>query len=185
MSLLLALTMLTGCARAVPLQTGDRSGLPARIVPASVNGLTFVREKKAERAYVQAGRNALVEPGEVYTVHDGPNVQASVQIAPFKRGLLDAGRQRELKGSVLSSLGVGSLQLKRIGNVTYRLQSLGDRKVLIYLPSDVTYMLLVIARPSFDGAEKLLGDLVAYQRGETTTSNVVAELPDPLRGIDS
>lgn len=182
-SLLVALLLLSGCAQSVPLTSDTRSAMPAHVVPDNVNGLTFHRQLRAEQAYAHAGPDALVDSGQVFTVSDGANVEASVQIAPFKRSLLSAGRQRELKDQVLASVG-GNLTLKRVGDVTYRVLSTGTRKVLVYLPADMSYMLLVVARPSFDRAEQLLGALVDYQRGTTSNPDKqVAQLPDPLRGI--
>lgn len=179
--------VISGCAQGVPLQGGDRSGMPAKVVPTSIDGYRFVREKAAEKAFDQAGRNALVERGQVYTVHDvDDNVLASVEVAPFKRALLDDGRQRELKDSLLSSLGTTSAELKRIGDVVYRRQALADRTNLLYLPSDMTYLVLLTARPTFDAAETLLGKVVNYQRGVSDLDRrvPVAELPNPLRGVD-
>ena len=58
----------------MPLQSGDLFGMLSRVVSLKVGTLMFVREKVVERAFDDVGRSALVERGEVYTVHDGLNV---------------------------------------------------------------------------------------------------------------
>lgn len=182
---LVLLVLGAGCVEDVPLESSVESALPAELVPEELGPYRFVREPEAEKAYIEAGPRALVEPGFVYTVHEGADVQASVQIAPFKQVLLDDGRHDELRDSVLDSIGAGSMTLKRIGNTPYRIEERPDRTVLVYLPADSSYMVLLVARAGFDDAESLFGGILAYQRGEDPDATVtVISIPDPLRGID-
>jgi hypothetical protein len=184
-ALIVVAMLLAGCAQQIPLAHGRTSTVPEKLVPERLDAYTFVRETEAEAAYVKAGDRALVEPGVVYTVHEGDNVQASVQVAAFKRGLLDDGRQRELRDEVLRSVG-GSLTLKRVGTTPYRVLTLPDRKVFVYMPPDTAYLVLVVSRPGFAAAEDLFGKLLAYQQGDDTSAVVRAvEIPDPLRGLDT
>ena len=72
-------TVSAGMAAATPTTRTERT--LAALVPASIGSLTLRRETAAEAAYREAGPDALVSTGQVYTVHQGPAVQASVQVS--------------------------------------------------------------------------------------------------------
>jgi hypothetical protein len=78
------------------------------LVPAGIGGLTLQRETAAESAYRSAGSDSLVTTGHVYTVHQGPAVQASVQVSLLKPDI--SPRDDDFVTGLENTIGGGSSQ---------------------------------------------------------------------------
>ncbi|MHB8719415.1 MAG: transglutaminase-like domain-containing protein [Candidatus Dormibacteria bacterium] len=77
----------TGAASSPPAAPGSDTAALSRLVPPSLGVLTVQRERAAEVKYAQAGPDALVSAGQVYTLHQGPAVQGSLQVSLLKPGV--------------------------------------------------------------------------------------------------
>ena len=176
---------LSGCATPLDLVTPAQAGsLPAAIVPDSLDGLTFQREPAAEVAYEEGGPDALVTEGRVWSVRLDDTIEASLQVAAFRPGLY--AREAEVRDGILRSLGGGRFEPARIGADRVQvLESVEQRFVLWFAPNGRYYQLLV-ARRSFEDADRLMGALLAFQRGEPVASLdaiTAFEPDDPRRGL--
>ncbi len=157
--------------------------LPKALVPAESSGLTFRREVQAEASFRKAGREALVRRGQVYSIHDGAEIQGSFQVAEFKPGL--AAQQRDVREGVLKSISGGRFELTRIGTERVFQLRLPEQRMLVWFPPDGRYYELMVARQGFDRAEQLFVNLLAFQRGAAAPDgDVLEQRPvDPRRTV--
>jgi hypothetical protein len=70
--------------------------LPEGLVPADLQGFVFTRRLGAEVAFRQAGGEAMVSTGRVYTLARSDIVEGTVQLSLLKRSL-DLSRPRDLR----------------------------------------------------------------------------------------
>jgi hypothetical protein len=142
-----------------------------------------VREEAAERAYVDAGADAIVDPGQVFSIHQGPDIQGSFQVAAFKPGVVS--RRDDVKREVLRDLGGGAFRLTRIGNERAYVLRLPEQRMLLWFAPSGRYYVLLVARRAFEGADALFVKLLAYQRGEEPgATDPRAAIPfDRRRGV--
>ena len=183
--LVLLVALLTGgCAQRTDLSPGTGDALPDQLAPEKIDELTFVREEKAEEAYTDAGPSAIVDPGRVFSIHEGEDIQGSFQIAPFKPGVLD--RRDDVRQGVLEDLGGGSFELTRIGGERVYALRLPEQRMLLWFPPSGRYYALMVARHEFDEADSVFVRLLAYQRGESLDRLEPSQVSpfDPRRGIE-
>jgi hypothetical protein len=182
--LVLALSLF-GCAEPLDLRAAaDPSTLPDPAVPTSIDDIEFQREPTAETAFEEGGDAALVTTGQVWSVRRDDAIEASLQIAAVRPGLV--GRADEVRRGILSSLGGGRFEPIRLGEErVYVLESVEQRMLLWFAP-DGSYYELLVARKSFDDAVPLFEALLAFQRGADVAGLDDirrVEPPDPRRGF--
>jgi hypothetical protein len=174
---------LSSCGGGPSASAGRGTGLPKAIVPSESLGLTFQREEGAEEAYDKVGDVALVSRGLVYSIHQGADIQGSLQVAPFKPDL--AGRKREVREGVLKGIATGRFELIRLGSErVYRLR-LAEQSIYVWFPPDGRWFELMVARQGFAQAEQLFVNLLAFQRGAAApVADVARQQPvDPRRTV--
>ncbi|HVM20114.1 MAG TPA: transglutaminase domain-containing protein, partial [Egibacteraceae bacterium] len=184
--LAIALALSTACApEQLDLTTTlNDSRLPQPAVPKRLDDLTFKREKSAEKAYREAGDDALVERGRVYSVNRDDVVEASLQVAQFKPGLF--GRQDEVRDEITQSLGGGEFQPTRVRGEHVSMLETAEQRLYLWFSPDGTYYELFVARRAFEEAGEVFGALLAIQRGEAITSlddSGDVGVADPRRGL--
>ena len=184
MLLVLAL-FLGGCAEALDLTApADPSVLPSPAVPDAIGDITFQREPTAEVPFEEAGEAALVTAGEVYSVRVDGAIEASLQIAAFRPGLQP--REEEVRAGILQSLGGGRFEPIRVGDDRIQVLESIEQRLLLWFSPDGRYYELMVARRSFDDAERLFAAILATQRGETVEDLdgiIDTVVPDPRRGF--
>lgn len=174
---------LGGCVQRTDLSSGVTDPLPDPAVPSTLAEYTFVRESGAEEAYTDAGDAALVDPGRVFSIHEGDEIQGSFQMAAFKPGLLE--RREDVERGVLDDLGGGRFELTRIGNERVYTLRMPEQHMLLWFPPSGRYFSLMVARRDFEDADALFVRLLAFQRGESpddVDTRHVAPF-DPRRGV--
>ncbi len=169
---MLVIALLAGGCSYDPFRPDAQAyALPDKIVPANGFGpIQFKRELKAERAYREAGPQALVGMGRVYTIRIKGSVEGSLQVAAFKRGL--TARDPEVRRGVLDGLGTGNFKRIRLPGPgepfdLYH-QSLPEQDLYLWFP-DGRFYELIVARKSFARASELPVLLATYQRTEIET----------------
>jgi hypothetical protein len=179
-SALILLFFLSSCGQAVDL-SATTSALPAKLVPARIGDITFVREQPLEKAFARAG--SLVDAGRVFSLHEGPNVQGSLQAAAFKGGLRD--RQREVRDGLLANIGAGLFRLTRIGSERIYVMETREQKIYVWFAPTGRYYELMATRSAFTGSDRLFLGVLAYQRGQDAIDpSQIVPPPDPRRGLD-
>jgi hypothetical protein len=158
--------------------------LPARRVPARLGPLAFQREPSLEKGFAKAGANAMVERGEIYSVRDGDEVKASIQLAPFKPRFTKSKTDRdEVRKGVLDGLGTGSFKPERVGNVVVLAQRGQRTNIYVWFAPDSSYFELLVAPNDFEQAPEVLWSVLAYQRGAAPVLRAADS--SPLAPIDS
>lgn len=155
--------------------------LPARIAPRSLEGLRFVPEPAAQRAYRTASRRSLAVDGRVFSLRQGSVVQGSLQVAGMARDV-DL-RSPRVRDQVLAGLGDGRFRPVRLGDEhVFLIQQPDQTLYLAFAPDGRSYSLLV-TRAAFTGAERLFAALLAYRRGQGVSELAPdVPVPDPRRG---
>jgi hypothetical protein len=124
-----------------------------------------------------------VDAGRVFSLHQGPNVQGSLQAAAFKAGLRD--RQREVRDGLLSKIGAGRFRLTRIGTERIYVMETREQKIYVWFAPSGRYYELMATRSAFTGSDRLFLGVLAYQRGQTAIDpSQIVPPPDPRRGLD-
>ncbi|HEX9889649.1 MAG TPA: transglutaminaseTgpA domain-containing protein [Nitriliruptorales bacterium] len=169
--LLVVALALAGCT--------DRLDLDARLpalpfaeplTPPELGEVRFVREPEAEQPFDEAGPEALVGAGRVFSVHVQDDIEASLQVAAFKPGVLE--RRDDLVDEVLRSLG-GRAEPTRFGERRGYALERGEQRILLWFAPDLTYYELLVARSSYEDADEVFGAVLAFQHGE------------PVAGLDA
>jgi hypothetical protein len=176
--------LLSGCARTVDLTSkAAAERLPARLVPGELSGLRFVREVALEGSYAKAGKAALVDHGRVFSLHQGDEIQGSLQVAAFKPGLDQ--RDEELRRGVLQSVGGGRFELTRIGTERVYKLEMPEQQMYLWFPPGQEYYELMVGRKAFADADRVFVQLLAYQRSGSTRPVDINQTTtlDPRRGI--
>jgi hypothetical protein len=156
--------------------------LPARIVPATLQGLTFVEEPKAEAQYKRQGSRALVDPGKVFSIHEGPVVVGDIQVAPFRTSY--SARVAKVRKAVLSGIAGRNFQLVRLGAVQLYAAQLPGELLLMWFPPDGSYYVLMDAQASLASAQNVFLSLLSYQQGGAAKADSGIAPVDPRRGGD-
>jgi hypothetical protein len=182
-ALLVVMALLAaGCAQQLDFTTpAPMSADATPPVPDALGGYRLVREPAADAAYGTLDKVSIVSHGRVYSVRDGDDVEASLQIAWFKPGLKD--RSTQVRRSVLKHLENGAFQLVRLNEERVYVQRLPEQTMYLWYPPDVSYYVLMVARLGFD-AGPLFVSLLAFQRGEQTPVRTATQVrpADPIRG---
>lgn len=174
----------TGCAEPVDLRAvSSASVLPDPAVPDELDEVRFVREESAETPFEEPGEEALVDRGQVYSVHRDDSIEASLQLAQFKPGLHD--RQDDVRDGILQTLGGGQFEPTRLGGQQVSVLETAEQRLFLWFSPDGRYYQLMVARRAFEDAGQLFGAVLAFQRGDDVNGidhDHVADL-DPRRGI--
>jgi hypothetical protein len=157
------ITMLSGCSQHVDLTSTGAASLPNPIVPGQLDGYVFTPEPELEKAYARP--DSLVAAGRVFTIHEGPNVQGSLQVGSFKAGL--RGSEDEVREGVVSTLGTGRMQLVRIGADRVYVGQTPDQHFLLWLPPSGSYYQLLALRKAFTNGPQLMSSILAAQHGSS------------------
>lgn len=178
----LILSLLLGaCAQPVNLTSTGEPVLPERIVPQNLGEYRFAREASIEDAF--ARDNSLVDAGRVYSIHDGPVVQGSLQVGAFKSGLRD--RERDVRDGVVKSIGGGQFRLTRLGSERIYVLEQREQWLYMWFPPDAQYYELLAVRKEFDTADELFLDILAFQRGEGPVDpDLLVDAPDSRRHLN-
>jgi hypothetical protein len=184
----LAMLGVSSCVAHGPVSS-QAGQLPAHIIPVSASVLavpdvTFREEPTAEAQYSHPGRAALVLPGKVWSIHQGAQTQADLQMAAFKPQY--SARMPKVRRGVLLNIAQHNFQLTRLGDQKVYVANLPSEIVLLWFSPDGRYYELMDARPQFTSAESLFVSLLAYQQGTHSTTTVTAGVPqpDPRQGGD-
>ena len=175
---------LSGCAVRTDLASTGPAAYPDPTVPDQLDVFRFVREAALEPAFKEAGSQSLVDHGRVYSVREGDNIQASLQVGSFKPGL--RGREREVRDGLVRAIGARRFALMRIGGERVYALDLPEQRVLLWFPSDARYYQLLVARRAFTRADDVFVSLLAFQRSgthEIVKSDQLVPLVDARRGI--
>ena len=79
----LLITLLATCGTAAASSTPLRV-LPRTLVPHTIGAFSFTVEKVASKAFAQAGSDAEVSSGVVYTIHHGQATDGALELSVFK-----------------------------------------------------------------------------------------------------
>lgn len=179
--LVVAVAVLVAATRPEPVPP-VLQGLPERVAPESLGDVRFVREEKAEAAYVVGAERSLAREGQVYSLRQGDVVQGSLQVAAFD-ARVDTRSPRD-RDRVLQGLGDGRFRPVRIGEErAYRLP-LPELTLLLSFTPDGRGYYLMATRGAYAEAERLFASLLAHTRGERAETLRPADVPvpDPRRG---
>ena len=176
--LVLAITLFGGgCTQTIDLTTSGTAAIPDPVVPVELGDYVFKEERELASAYDRP--DSLVSGGVVFTIHDGPNVQGSLQVAAFKEGL--RGVEAEVREGVLSSLGAGRMELTRIGTDRVYVGETPDQHFLLWMDPEGTHFQLLALRRAFDRGPELMSSILAFQRGDEDDGAPLVPVPDPRR----
>lgn len=75
------MTILSACG---PTAATPPRKLPTNLVPQSIGAFTFTKEEAASKQFAQAGSDAEVSTGVVYTIHHGGGTDGAIQVSLFK-----------------------------------------------------------------------------------------------------
>lgn len=174
------LAVLGGCAETVDLSASSNAEAVDARLPAAVDGYELRREEEASAVFASASSNSLVDDGEVYSVLDRGDVEASIQLVSFKEGA--RARKREVRMGVLESIGKGKFELGEIGTEQVYTLELVNQRMLLWFPADGSMYLLAVTKPDFGDADAVFRELVGAVQGTTVT---LPDPPgDPKRGFD-
>jgi hypothetical protein len=181
MLLMLVLTLFVGgCARTLDLKAaGTRAEETSPSVPSNLAGLDVKREGSAESAFRTLYNDSLVTAGRVYSLHQGPAIQGSLQVAWFKPSL--QARLGKAKEGMLTTLEGGHFNLTRIGDQRIYVKELAEQSLYVWFPTNEKYYELVVARTGFDPRQFFVS-LLAFQQGRVAerlsrTADVQRETP--------
>ena len=182
--LVVAVAVLVAATRPEP-RPPVLQALPERVAPESLGDVRFVREEKAERAYVDGADRSLAREGQVYSLRQGDVVQGSLQVAAFE-AKVDARSPRD-RDRVLQALGDGQFRPTRIGEERVHRLTLPELTLLLSFTPDGRGYYLMATRGAYDDAERLFASLLAHTRGERAEQLRPADVPvpDPRRGSAS
>jgi hypothetical protein len=164
--------------------------VPQHLVPPSLSGYTFQRERGAEALYRSAGADALVSTGRVYSIHYGGATEGAVQVALFDpdvdvSDIDDESRVaacaespadcpgHEIFDGIQANLGTGHFQrvYYRNDERAYEM-ALTDERVYLWFPPGTETMvtLVVMGQLAQAEADGLFHALLDAQHGRTPTS---------------
>lgn len=172
--------LLSGCVQQADLTVQASAPLPERIVPSSLDGITFRREEAMERPYSKPDPDSLVSDARVFSVLEGSEIVAAMQIVAFKRTLVD--REREARAGVLEGLGGQQFELQRVGNELVYVERLPEQQFFLWFPPEGAYYEMFVARGDYEDASETFARILAYQQGEEAEEIVLP--PDPRRGFE-
>jgi hypothetical protein len=170
------------------IKTGDGAdqvaggGVPGRVAPGRVGDVELRPEPTVEKAFAEAGPSTILAEGRLLSVRRGDDLEGSLQVAAFKPGITAAeGRVRR---AVVKSIGRGQFRLTRIGSLRAYVLDLPEQRFLLWFPPDGRSYDLLVTRSTFDQADRLLTQVVAYQQGRQGAQDErpVVPVPDPRRG---
>jgi hypothetical protein len=150
-----------------------RGGLPERLAPDSIGDIALQREPSLEAGFAKAGANALVDEGRIFSIRRGDEVLGSVQMAPFRRGLIRSKRDLdEVRLGVVTGIGNGTFKPVRAGSDVVLAQRGARTTFYLWFDPGSTYFQLMVAGREMKDPEALFASLLAYQRGEDPTMAV-------------
>jgi hypothetical protein len=156
------------------------AGVPGRVAPARVGEVELRPEPTVEKAFAEAGPSTILAEGRLLSVRRGDDLEGSLQVAAFKPGITAAeGRVRR---AVVRSIGRGQFRLTRIGSLRAYVLDLPEQRFLLWFPPDGRTYDLLVTRSTFDQADRLLTQVVAYQQNKTAADRPDVPVPDPRRG---
>jgi hypothetical protein len=158
-----ALMVASSCAGG-PSQAPEESlRLPERIVPESIDNLTFTREPDLEAKYAEAGDDAMVSGGQVFAIRGPDSIEGTLQVAVFKP---DADvRLRHLQEELETGLGAAKGVTKHLGLARVRVLTLPEQQLYLWFPGDRNVMELFVIRKTYKDADALVEQVIAHQRG--------------------
>jgi hypothetical protein len=159
--------------------------LPAHTVPPTMGEIRFQQEPSLEAQFEKAGTNALVASGVVYSVRRGDEVLGSVQLAPFKPELIGSDKDiDDVRRGVVSGIGNGRFRPQRVGGDVVLAQRGSRTTLYLWFAPDTSFFELMVAGREFQDAETVFGSLLAFQRGDATTTVVpaIVDQIDPRKG---
>jgi len=160
--------------------------LPERTVPDRLGAFAFQREPSLESGFARAGDNALVATGQVFSIRRGDEVLGSIQLAPFRAGLIKSDKDLDdVRNGVLKRIGNGSFVPQRVGGDVVLAQRQARTTLYVWFSPDTSYFELLVAGRELQEADVLFASLLAYQRGQApgaVASPTLLERLDPRRG---
>lgn len=174
------MVLLGGCAQQLDLASQAPAALPERIVPSSLDGITFRREEAMERPYSEPNPDSLVGDARVFSVLEGSEIVAAMQVVAFKQSV--AAREREARAGVLEGLGGQQFELQRVGRALVYVEHLPEQQFFLWFPPKGAYYEMFVARGDYEQASETFARILAYQQGEEAAEIVLP--PDPRRGFE-
>jgi hypothetical protein len=157
-----ALVVASSCAGG-PSQAPDAFlRLPDRIVPSSADNLTFTREADLEAKYTDAGDDAMVTGGQVFTVRGNDSIEGTLQVALFKPDV-DV-RIRRLQEEIETGLGAAKGVTRHLGLARVRVLTLPEQTLYLWFPGGHNVMELFVIRKTYENADALVEQVIAHQR---------------------
>jgi transglutaminase TgpA-like protein/transglutaminase superfamily protein len=176
---------LTACSETAPRPGGPGAVLPDRLVPDSIQSVTFNREEKVESRLTDAGAEALIDAARVYTFRAEGAVQGYLQVGGFSPGT--SGTDPDIRRGVLEGIGAARFKLTRLGQLRVYTAEIGRQNFALWFAPEGTYFELLVARRAYKEPLELLGRILEYQ-GRTVSSGGEggpALVPaDPRRGVE-
>ena len=158
-----ALVAASSCAGGPSHAPAESLRLPARIVPASIDNLTFTSEPDLESKYAEAGDDAMVSGGKVFAIRGADSIEGTLQVAVFKPHV-DL-RERRLQEEIESGLGAARGVTRHLGLARVRVLTLPEQQLYLWFPGDRNVMELFVLRKTYKRADALVEQVIAHQRG--------------------
>lgn len=181
--LLVLVVSAQACVRSDVSAPAVRVSLPDPLVPETISEYRFQAEPEADKQFARAGEVALIEGGRVFTVRRGDEALASLQISEFKPGF--GASRTEVRRGVLRSFGATRFEATRIGNERMYVSSGSEQRFLLWFSPDGGWFQLMVARSSFQDADRIFAAILGFQRGEDAAA-ALGRAPkppyDPRRG---
>lgn len=176
LALLVLGTMRRGGVEPTVPKTGE-GALPASLAPSQIGGVELRPEPTVEKAFGQAGRASVIATGRVLSVRRGDDLEGSLQAAAFTPGVTAA--DADVRRAVVRSIGRGQFRLTRLGQLRVYTLNLPEQRFLLWFPPDGRSYQLLVTRSTFEQADNLFTELIAYQRGTPATAAAGTGVPVP------
>jgi hypothetical protein len=179
----LVMTILSGCG---PAAATPPRKLPTNLVPKSIGAFTFTQEAAPSKQFAQAGSDAEVSTGAVYTIHHGGGTDGAIEVSLFKpeytvddindesldttcqQNPLDCVGHQILRG-IQCSFGDGHFhRLFFLGERAYT-TVLSDQTIFLWFPpgSETMVMMILLGQFPVADATVLFQAVLEYQHHQT------------------
>lgn len=169
-----AALVLSGCSAGSTRKVDPNIPFPTRLAPTSVAGLDVHDEPKAADAYLKGARdsNVIVSEGKVVSFNKGGLVQAALQVAQLKRGIVSA--DKEIVQAITRSLGRPKQLRAQNDHAVYGVVD-GTQRMYLWFPTVKSMALLVVRTEITQGAaEALARALIDYGDGRPISDIALA-----------
>lgn len=157
----LLLCALVACAGAHA--TVLQPSLPARILPAAIDGFDVRPEPSAASAFKTSYNVSLVAGGEVFTLRRDGMVDGSLQISVLKAKF--STHDPTVRRGIRSSIELGRYRWFKLAGQWIGEQSLQEIRLYLWMPPGGHLFEVLVVKPELGIPKQLLNDIITYQRG--------------------